>query len=238
MQLARTRPRIDWQTERERIDLAEVAINLLGPAKKREGRRLLWLCPFHDDHNPSFSVDPARKRWDCRPCGIGGDAAALVMRYERKTFPEALAYLTGGPTPTRKAPTSPAPKPKPKPPPDPSGLPEADALALVEDSAARLWTPEGADPLAYLTGPRFLTPETIRAARLGWTPRAELPTKDGRTWRASGVVIPYFTGPRLARWSRSANRTTGNQSTSKPSVTRPASCATPDPRRFDPAAPS
>jgi hypothetical protein len=70
--------------------------------------------------------------------------------------------------------------------------PEA-ALALVEAAAARLWTPEGAKALAYLTGPRrCLKPETIRAARLGWTPQV-----DGVPWRSPGVVIPWFDGERL-----------------------------------------
>ena len=78
-------------------------------------------------------------------------------------------------------------------------MPEADALALVEAAAARLWTPEGADALAYLTGPdRCLTPETIRAARLGWTPWCD-PKADGvGVASALGVVIPWFVGGRLA----------------------------------------
>jgi len=84
-------------------------------------------------------------------------------------------------------------KPKPEPPPEPSGLPEADALALVEAAAARLWSPEGVDALAYLTGPRCLTAATVRAARLGWMARA-----DGVAWNPPGVVIPWFNGDRLA----------------------------------------
>ena len=47
------------------------------------------------------------------------------------------------------------------PPDGPTGLPLADALALVDEAAKRLWTPEGADALAYLEG-RGLTAETIR----------------------------------------------------------------------------
>jgi hypothetical protein len=71
--------------------------------------------------------------------------------------------------------------------------PEA-AAALVREAAARLWTPEGADARDYLTGPlRCLSLETVRRARLGWTPRA-----DGVPWRPPGVVIPWFHGPRLA----------------------------------------
>jgi hypothetical protein len=45
-------------------------------------------------------------------------------------------------------------------------LPLTDALALVNEAAGRLWTPEGTDALSYLHN-RGLTDETIRAARLG-----------------------------------------------------------------------
>jgi hypothetical protein len=57
-----------------------------------------------------------------------------------------------------------------------------------------LWAPSGASDLAYLTGPlRMLRPETIRAARLGSVPGPlDLPGKP------SGVLIPWFDGPRLA----------------------------------------
>jgi DNA primase len=188
--------RIDWQTERERIDLAAVATSLLGPAPGRRGergRRLWWPCPFHEDRNPSLSIEPGKHWWRCFGCGANGDAAALVMRLRGMTFPEARGFLTGGPAPPGKAPTRPVGRPAPELPPGPSGLPEADALALVEAAAARLWSPEGSDALAYLTGSRCLSLETVRAARLGWTPGA-----DGVAWRPPGVVIPWFHGPRLA----------------------------------------
>jgi hypothetical protein len=77
-------------------------------------------------------------------------------------------------------------------------MPEADALALLEAAAARLWSPEGMEALAYLTGPRCLSPETVRAARLGWTPGVTLPKADGTGFRALGVVIPWFCGGHLA----------------------------------------
>jgi hypothetical protein len=64
--------------------------------------------------------------------------------------------------------------------------PEA-AAALVAEATDRLWRPEGAEALAYLTGRRLLRPETIRAARLGWTPRAE-----GVPWSPPGLVIPWY----------------------------------------------
>jgi hypothetical protein len=196
-------PRIDWQAER--IDLAAVVTRLLGPPPGRRGergRRLWWHCSFHEDRNPSFCVDTAKPWWRCYGCGEKGDAATLVMRLEGVTFPEAIARLTGGPAPRRKAPgkalTNPGERPALAPRPEPSGLPGADALALVEAAADRLWTPEGAGALAYLTGPnRSLSPETIRAAKLGFAPTVRATTRDGRPYTAGGIVIPWFAGGAL-----------------------------------------
>ena len=78
--------RIDWPAIRDRIDLAAVGTGLLGPPAQRQGRRLLWHCPFHDDRHPSFQVDPARGTWKCWPCNLGGDAPALVLRLEGLAF--------------------------------------------------------------------------------------------------------------------------------------------------------
>ena len=195
-----TSRRIDWKVERDRIDLAAVARDLISGEPRHQGRKLLFLCPFHDDHSPSLVVDPDRRRWKCFPCGIGGDALELVKLCKGMTFPEALAYLTGPPAPSgtarpRHRPEAARPAPKPsRPPAGPSGMPEAEALALVAEAEARLWTPEGSEALAYLTGPRCLTLGTIRAARLGWTPRAA-----GVAWKPRGIVIPWREGDRLAR---------------------------------------
>jgi DNA primase len=196
---------VDWKAERERIDLAVVATNLLGPAQGRRGehgRRLWWLCPFHEDRNPSFCVELGKAWWKCYGCDAHGDAADLVMRLKRVTFLEAVAYLTGGPAPTTpgKAPGRPRDERPVGTPSEPSGLPEADAVALVADAYARLWSDEGADALAYLTGPRCLALDTIRAARLGWTPGVMVPKRDGnRSYRVLGWVIPWFNGDRLAK---------------------------------------
>ena len=190
--------RVDWKAERDRIDLAAVATRLLGPAPGRRGERgakLWWNCPFHEDANPSLCVDPRKRRWRCYGCGADGDAPSLVMRLEGMTFPEAKAYLTGTPAPSGK--TRPRPRPAPRPeakpeaaPPRPEGMTPEAALALVTEAAARLWSPEGSEALAYLTGPvRCLTPETIRAARLGVVIESlDLPG------RPRGIVVPWWVG--------------------------------------------
>ena len=79
----------------------------------------------------------------------------------------------------------------------PSGMPEAEALALVAESLDRLWSIEGAEALAYLTDVRHLSPEVIRSARLGWTPRVAIPKREGGTYEARGIVIPWRDGDRL-----------------------------------------
>jgi hypothetical protein len=186
--------RPDWKTVKGMIDMAAVATALLGPALGRRGergRRLWWCCPFHEDRNPSLCIRPGERTWKCFGCGEHGDAATLVMKLNPgMTFPAAVSYLTGGPAPSGNAGT-----PRPRPPvddrPRPSGMSEADTLALVDAAAARLWTPEGADALAYLHG-RGLTDETIRAARLGVAPPLALPG------RPRGIVIPWFHEDRLA----------------------------------------
>ena len=193
---------IDWPAVRDTIDLAAVATALLGPAPGRRGgrgRRLWWSCPLgtHKDRNPSFCVDPGKPGWRCFGCGEHGDAAALVMKLNHSTFPEAVAYLTGGPSLARKAPARPAKRAATEPPPESSGLSEGDALALVADAERRLWTTEGTEALDYLHA-RGLSDETIRAARLGWSPGVTIPRDDGSGFRALGVVIPWFNAGRLA----------------------------------------
>ena len=78
-----------------------------------------------------------------------------------------------------------------------SQLSAADAIKLVDSSERRLWLPEGLSTLAYLRR-RGLGDDTIRMARLGWTPGIRLRTRDeDRYWTASGVVIPWLDGERL-----------------------------------------
>jgi hypothetical protein len=128
------------------------------------------------------------------------------MRLKGVSFPEAIrivAELSGIVTATGrsasrpprpaagKVASSPAKAASPQPERS-SGLPLAEAMALVAEAAERLWTPEGAKALAYLHG-RGLTDGTIRAARLGITPGVMIPTREGdRAWSVRGITIPWF----------------------------------------------
>ena len=86
-------PRIEWSDIKDRLPIEMVATNLLGPASRRQGNRLFWPCPFHEDHHPSFDVNLTKKVWYCRVCGIGGDAAELVKRVNGCDFPAAVKFL-------------------------------------------------------------------------------------------------------------------------------------------------
>ncbi len=203
------RDRIDWPAIRNRLDMAQVATALLGPAPGRRGeggRRLWWPCPFHQDANPSLCIDPGKPIWRCFGCGEHGDAAALVMRLQGVAFPEAIRWLaeqagiaTPSGKPARPRPPAASPvKPPEKPPEGPSGLPEADALALVQDASERIWTPSGSTALEYLRRDRGLTEATIKAARLGWVRSVMIPKADGvGFFKASGVTIPWHDAGRL-----------------------------------------
>lgn len=178
------RDRVDWQVERDTIDLAAVATSMLGPAVGRRGKRgreLWWNCPLgtHPDANPSFCVVPGRAWWHCFGCAEKGDAATLVMRIERLSFPKAVELLAGAHPLPRTARPRPVAKPVPLVQSAPMG---PEALELVAEAERRLWTIEGATALAYLKG-RGLAEATIRAARLGVM--------------ETGITLPWFHGPDL-----------------------------------------
>lgn len=49
----------------------------------------IGLCPFHDDHNPSFVVYPTR--YKCFSCGASGDAIQFYRDHYGMSFTEAKA---------------------------------------------------------------------------------------------------------------------------------------------------
>jgi DNA primase len=76
---------------RERIDLAEIVAGYV--SLKKAGRRLVGLCPFHEEKAPSFSVDPQKQVWHCFGCKEGGNVFHFLMKAEGLTFVEAAQKL-------------------------------------------------------------------------------------------------------------------------------------------------
>jgi DNA primase len=60
---------------------------------RRQGARMVGLCPFHEERTPSFSVDPQEKLYHCFGCGVGGDVIKFVEEKEGLGFAEAVEVL-------------------------------------------------------------------------------------------------------------------------------------------------
>lgn len=72
-------------------------VRLIGEhiALKPKGREHIGLCPFHDDHKPSFAVVSHKGHafYKCFACGASGDCFRFVMDYHKMTFGEAIRFL-------------------------------------------------------------------------------------------------------------------------------------------------
>ena len=60
---------------------------------RRQGSRMVGLCPFHEERTPSFSVEPTEKLYHCFGCGVGGDVIKFVEEKEGVGFGEAVELL-------------------------------------------------------------------------------------------------------------------------------------------------
>lgn len=80
---------------KEQVRLSTDIVRLIDETTKLipNGRTFKGLCPFHDDHNPSFTVSPERQYYRCWSCGKSGDCFSFVMDSDTVSFPEALEYL-------------------------------------------------------------------------------------------------------------------------------------------------
>ncbi|MBP9886386.1 MAG: DNA primase [Leptospiraceae bacterium] len=61
---------------------------------KKNGKRLLGLCPFHTEKSPSFTVSPELSVYHCFGCGKSGDLFRFVMDFERVDFNRAKEILS------------------------------------------------------------------------------------------------------------------------------------------------
>ena len=63
------------------------------PMRRLSRGRWMGLCPLHDDHQPSFLMDPSKNLFYCYGCGRGGDVIRFAELYHQVQFPQALALL-------------------------------------------------------------------------------------------------------------------------------------------------
>lgn len=133
-----------------------ISLRQVGPTFKS-------LCPFHDDHHPSFDVDPRRQRYRCWSCGKHGDVFNFVQEFEKVSFPEALELLA------RRAGISLEKIQKNPQGPSRAGMLDVMRWAAEQFQQCLLDSPQAETARKYL-GERKLTGESVRKFGLGFAP--------------------------------------------------------------------
>jgi len=86
---------IIWKSEVEALAVKKEAVGTgtvgiidlienLGVKLKKVGKEYVGLCPFHDDHSPSLSVNRKRGLWHCFGCGRGGDSQRFFEEWQHR----------------------------------------------------------------------------------------------------------------------------------------------------------
>lgn len=71
------------------VDVISRHVNL-----KRVGKNFSWLCPFHREKTPSFTVAPDKQIYKCFWCWAWWNAIKFIMDIERIEFWEAVKILS------------------------------------------------------------------------------------------------------------------------------------------------
>jgi DNA primase len=179
------------QTVKQQADIVKVIEGYIR-LRNAGAQRFKGLCPFHNEKTPSFNVNGGSQQFFyCFGCHESGDVFSFVAKIEKVTFPEAVrivAQKCGIPLPKREF-SSPEEAAE-------SRL-RTKLFELHETAAAwfeeQLRSPEGALAREYLAG-RGLTPEGIKAFRIGYAPDSFNALRDrlsgmadSETLRASGL---------------------------------------------------
>ena len=60
---------------------------------EKKGKNYFGICPFHDDHNPSMSVNEEKGIFTCFVCHKTGNVFSFVQDYENVSFVEAVKIV-------------------------------------------------------------------------------------------------------------------------------------------------
>ena len=134
---------------------------------RRSGAQWTGRCPFHDDQNPSFSVNAVEKLYHCFTCGAGGDLIRFVRETEGLDFAPAVEWLADRyGVQLEYEETAPGFDAKRS---------RRDRLFALLESAAKfyerhLWESEAGAPVRAYLAERGLEEETSKHFRLGLSP--------------------------------------------------------------------
>jgi hypothetical protein len=154
-------------------------------------------CGGHDRFHV-FQAKDGRWLWRCYQChDKPGDAIAFV-RWLRPalSFPEAVAELSGAPTPAALTQRPPTPRPPAPRPAAQTAAWQEKAEAIVKQAHDRLMCSEEGEPgRAYLEG-RGIEPDAWLDYSLGYRTDVAVPGTEGKE-RAPAIVLPWYAGGKL-----------------------------------------
>ncbi len=76
---------------KSRVNIVDVIATYLALTKK--GSNYFALCPFHDDRNPSLSVNAAKQIFKCFTCQKAGDVITFLKSYPNLNFDATIKTL-------------------------------------------------------------------------------------------------------------------------------------------------
>jgi hypothetical protein len=194
---------VDRELLLERVDLVELFEELVGPVRKEGGGwRVACPDPQHGQSGktPPATIDATGRLWNCHACPAKGTAIDLVMLVQGLAVGPAITFLarrvgldSGTPLPAKPSPRARADR---TPPASDDSRSSGDAgpaelERYVAQCAERLWSPEGAEVLAWLHD-RGLDDEMLRLNRVGADPGRPLQRATGLPKPALGAVFPVL----------------------------------------------
>src|SRR5512137_370403 len=160
-----------------RLDVLAFFGRYVGQLKRLNDQEYKFLCPFHDDKDPSANVNVRSSAWFCHACGAKGSAVDLVMLADKKPYKDALAVVGEAagmdpPSLSRKGngQAGPAVPAAPK------------TTAKLTEEMVKGWHEaalRNADLMRWFTDHRGYTVETVEKYQLGWdSTRVTIPIRD------------------------------------------------------------
>ncbi|MTI67720.1 MAG: toprim domain-containing protein [Firmicutes bacterium] len=83
----------DFEKVNEAVDIIEICENNNINFNKIHNNNYIGKCPFHDDNNPSFSVNKEKKVFNCFGCDNKGNAIQLYAKLHEISDYEAMKIL-------------------------------------------------------------------------------------------------------------------------------------------------
>ena len=80
------------QELKNQADIALVIQQFL-PLKKNGINKYVGVCPFHDDHSPSMTVNSTLGIYKCFACGAAGDVFKFIQEHEKLDFKAAVEWV-------------------------------------------------------------------------------------------------------------------------------------------------